>query len=57
MTFLEIIQLIQEASAMVQAMEADGSLAKVQAAEAAVKAELANPSVIALIAKLKTLKL
>lgn len=57
MTFLEVVQLIEEISAAIQAMKADGSFAKIQAAEQAVEAELANPSVQAVLAKLKTIKL
>lgn len=54
MNFLELIQFIQEANALVAQLEKDGTLAKLLAAEQAIQMELnANPTVIALEAQIK----
>lgn len=57
MSLLQMIKLIQKVYSIIQEMEADGSLAKLQDAEKVLEEELANPGVQALIAELRALKL
>ena len=57
MSFIEIVQIIEELSALVTALKADGSYQAIVTAADAVKAELAKPNAQAIIEKLKAIKL
>ena len=57
MGFMQLVSLIEEAYTLVQQLKANGTLAKLQAAEQAVLAEFENnPLVKDLIAKIKMIK-
>lgn len=57
MSFIEIVQLIEELFALIQEMKADGSMQEIMQAAAAAKAVLEKPHAQAIIEKLKGLKI
>lgn len=57
MNFLQVVSLVTEIDALIKQLEADGTLAKIEAVVAAFESESKSGVVTQLIGKLKTLKL